>query len=276
MIILSVIMFGGSFALNDAYRKVQGDSLRTALEFTVISSTAGAVILFVTNKFVFEFTILTFILALISAVCSVMLTYCGFKALATVNLSMYSLFMMLGGMALPFIQGIVFYNEGISLAKIICFILICIALTVTIKKDGYGKNGKYYVLIFILNGMSGVISKFFTESSLPKTSAGGYSLLIAICSAVTAALMLCFVHKEKRQNKKSVLISVSGGIINRIANLILVIALMHVDASVQYPMVTGGVMIVSTFISYFGGNKPKAKELVSVALAFIAMLLLFI
>jgi len=50
---------------------------------------------------------------------------------------------------------------------------------------------------------------------------------------------------------------------------------MHVEASVQYPMVTGGVMIVSTVISCFGKNKPSVKELASVGLAFIGMLTLF-
>ena len=54
------------------------------------------------------------------------------------------------------------------------------------------------------------------------------------------------------------------------------IALAHVDASVQYPMVTGGTMIVSTIICFFGDKKPRKKELVSVAFAFVAMLLLFI
>ena len=63
---------------------------------------------------------------------------------------------------------------------------------------------------------------------------------------------------------------------NKIANLLLVIALAHVDASVQYPMVTGGVMIVSTAICFFGKKKPQKKELISVALAFLGMLALFI
>jgi hypothetical protein len=41
-------------------------------------------------------------------------------------------------------------------------------------------------------------------------------------------------------------------------------------------MVTGGVMIVSTLICFFGKNKPKKKELISVGLAFIGLLILFL
>ena len=69
----------------------------------------------------------------------------------------------------------------------------------------------------------------------------------------------------------------SSGALNKIANYILVVALASgIDTSIQYPMVTGGVMIVSTAAAYLTENKPKAKELISVALAFIGMLALFV
>jgi drug/metabolite transporter (DMT)-like permease len=64
-------------------------------------------------------------------------------------------------------------------------------------------------------------------------------------------------------------------VINRVANLLLVFALVYVDSSVQYPMVTGGTMIVSTLISCFGEKKPKRKEAMGVGLAFLGMCALF-
>ena len=63
---------------------------------------------------------------------------------------------------------------------------------------------------------------------------------------------------------------------NKIANFLLVLALAHVDVSVQYPMVTGGTMIVSTVICFFGDKKPSKKEILSVAFAFVGMLALFL
>ena len=44
--------------------------------------------------------------------------------------------------------------------------------------------------------------------------------------------------------------------------------------SVQYPMVTGGTIIVSTAICFFGKSKPSRRELISVALAFLGVLAL--
>ena len=68
--------------------------------------------------------------------------------------------------------------------------------------------------------------------------------------------------------------SAGSGALNKVANFILLIALMHVDASVQYPMVTGGTMIVSTIYCLIGGVKPKRKEVWSVIVAFFGMLML--
>lgn len=279
LIILSVIMFGGCFALNDVYQKQRGSSVKVSLQFSLVSSLAGLIVLLIINGFKLEFTLFTLIMALLTALVGFGFTYCGFKALGTINLSLYSLFSMLGGMALPFLQGILFYAEEVTLAKIICFALITVALFLTVERDKKKGGTIYYIGIFVLNGMSGVLSKIFTSAPFEKTSAAGYSILGALCTVVIASfLLLTFFRKkddEPKQTLSSIVVSSANGITNRLANFWLVIALAHVDASVQYPMVTGGVMIVSTLICFFGKNKPSGKEVLSVIVAFIGMLALF-
>ena len=281
LIILSVIMFGGSFALNDAYQKRRGSSVKISLWFSLIGSSAGAVVLFFANGFKFEFTPFTLVMSLIGSAIGFGFTFCGFRALGTINLSLYSLFSMLGGMLLPFLQGIIFYGEGITVAKIVCFVFIVAALMLTVERGEKKSGAIYYVGVFILNGLSGVFSKIFASTtSFEKTSAMGYSLLMASCTAVISAIILLIFFRKKDdsippETPVGVGICVTHGTINRVANLMLVIALAHVDASVQYPMVTGGVMIVSTLICFFGKNKPSKKEILSVIIAFVGMLALF-
>lgn len=41
-------------------------------------------------------------------------------------------------------------------------------------------------------------------------------------------------------------------------------------------MVTGGTIIFSTLFAFFGKNKPTRREPISVAVAFLAVLLLFV
>lgn len=296
LIMLSVVMFGFCFAINAEYSNRVGRSLKISLIFSSISSTAGLIVLLIINSFKLEFTLFTFIVALFSVANSILITFCGFQALGTINLSLYSLFMMLGGMVLPFLQGIIFYGEALTVSKIVCFIFITIALLFTIDKGTMGnkKAVLYYVAIFILNGMSGVISKIFTTAgsggllslftSTPfeKTSAAGFSILGAFLTVVVSLLLLLIFFRkpdEKQKNKNSLLtiaLASGGGILNRIANYVLVIALAFVDTSVQYPMVTGGVMIVSTVMAFFSKNKPKKNEIISVCIAFVGLLALFL
>ena len=279
LIILSVVMFGGCFALNDAYRKKRGSSIKISLQFSFVGSLVGFVFLMIVNGFKFEFTPFTLIMAILASINGFAFTFCSFKALDRINLSLYSLFSMLGGMVLPFLQGILFYGEKITVAKAVCFLFITVALVLTVEKGEKKQGTIYYVLVFVLNGMSGVLSKIFAESNLPKTSAIGYTNLISVCSVVISGILLLTVSKKGAESNRFSLVGTAicaaSGISNRVANLVLVVALAHVDASVQYPMVTGGVMIVSTLICFFGKNKPSKKEVLSIVIAFIGLLLLF-
>lgn len=280
LISLSVIMFGACFALSDTYRKLRGNTVKVTLQYTLVSTIAGLIVFLLLNGCKVEFTWFTFALSVVGTVNGLTLSFCSFKALGKINLSLYSLFMMLGGMVLPFLQGIIFFGEAITWAKVICFAFICVALVLTVEKGERKKGTIYYIGIFVLNGMSGVLSKIFTAADFAKTSPEGYSILSGICSITLVSILLLTFFRGKdntpKNTFKSVSVSAMNGIINRLANNWLVIALAYVDASVQYPMVTGGVMIVSTAICFFGKNKPSKKEVLSVAIAFIGMLALFL
>ncbi|MBQ7820794.1 MAG: hypothetical protein IJ391_00730 [Clostridia bacterium] len=280
LIILSVIMFGANFALKDAYRKIMGSSLKITLQYSFVAGIAGIVFMIIAGGFKFEFTWFTFIFAFFNSLNGILFTFCSFKALGVINLSLYSVFSMLGGMVLPFAFGIIFYGEPLTLAKSVCFIFIVVAIIITYKKGKQKKSSIiYYAGVFILNGMSGVYSKFFTEAPLEKTSAAGYSTWVAIWSLATTVILLLLFSKKlgatPHETPKTVAITVCSGGLNKIANYILVLALAHVDSSVQYPMVTGGVMIVSTIVCFLQKNRPSNREILSVTVAFIGLLALF-
>lgn len=277
LIILAVAMFGGCFALNDVYQKIRGSSLKISLQFSVTSSAAGLIVLLLINGCKVECTPFTLAMAMLAALNGVAYTFCSFRALGMINLSLYSLFSMLGGMVLPFLQGILFYGEALTVSKIVCFLFICAALVLTFEKGEKRGGTIYYIGIFVLNGMSGVISKWFSAAPFEKTSAAGYSILVTVSTIVLSAVLLLFFRNGKeapKETKFSLGVSAVGGIGNRVANYLLVASLAHVHASVQYPMVTGGVIIVSTLISFLGEKKPSPKEIASVILAFIGVLAL--
>ena len=277
LIMLSVVMFSGCFALKENYGKRQGSGIKQSMVFLLISSVAGLVVMVIFGGFKLSYTHFTGIMALLSSLNALGFTLCSFKALNTINLSVFSLYSMLGGMLLPFLQGVIFYGEELTVAKVLCLLFIAASLILTIQK-GTGKGGAiYYTGVFILNGMSGVISKIFASAPYPKTNAAGFMILSTIFNALIAAVIILILNKTKTNKQTPVTITLGAlsGSLNRIANYILVFALTFVDASVQYPLVTGGTIIVSTVICFIRGVKPSKKELASVVLAFLGMVILF-
>lgn len=275
LILAAVVMFGFQFFANQDYEKKNGNGIASSMIFICGSSLVGFVILLAINKFAFEFTWYTLFMSLITALNMMACLFCSMKALARINLSLYSIFSMLGGMLLPFFAGIMFYGEKLTLAKVLCFVVVTLALAVTFQKGKSQKGFIYYAGIFTFNGMSGVLSKIFQESTFEKTSAAGYSVLSALMTVIIAGIILLCNIKKAELPKKNSLLSLAGyGVLNKVANYLLLIALANVPASVQYPMVTGGVMIVSTILGFLTPNKPGKREIISLMLSFVGILML--
>ena len=117
LILLSVMIFGSCFALDDLYQRYRGSSIRISMEYALTSALAGLAVLAVINGFKLEYTPFTLVMALLNVLVSFGYTFCTFRALGSINLSLYSVFSMLGGMALPFLQGVLVYGESLTTGK---------------------------------------------------------------------------------------------------------------------------------------------------------------
>ena len=271
----AVTMFAFQFLFNQQYEKQCGSTFRAAALFSFGTNVTGFVILFLLNKCRFEFTWFSFFIALAASVNNLLYSYCSIRALGKINLSLYSVFAMLGGMTLPFIAGIAFFEEGLTAGKIICFIVIAASLFLTVE-PGKNKSGRlFYIGVFLLNGMSGVYSKFFKSAAFSKTGDRGYTMLIALCSVLLSGIALLANNSEKiKPQKKSLGCMGAYGILCNIGNYLLLLSLDKIPASAQYPLVTGGVMIISTIICFFTDKKPGKRDIASVALSFCGIMAL--
>ena len=275
IIMIAVLMFSMQFLFNQRFQKEYGSGLRSLLVFFLGYNAAGLLVLLIINGFRIEFTWFTLLLACLWSVNCLVLSFCSFKAFEKVNLSVYSLFSQLGGMMLPFFAGVILFDEKLTAGSVICFILVLISLLFTVKRGSGGSYVIYYAGIFVLNGMAGVLSKWFAAAPWEKTSSAGYSILSAAVAAVLAAIALLFVKGDRLKLSVRGATNMLGyGILNKIGNYLLLIALVHLPASVQYPMVTGGVMICSTVICFFTHQKPGKREIASLVLSFVGILAL--
>ena len=64
--------------------------------------------------------------------------------------------------------------------------------------------------------------------------------------------------------------------INSVGILMLLIALIHLPASVQYPLVTGGTMLFSLFISLLRHEKVTMRNFLGTALAIISTVIIIL
>ena len=277
----AVTMFGVQFFFNERYTRAEGAGMRAVLKFTLCANAAGAVILsavaLAQNGFRPERPApYTLGVAAAATVNGLLYNYCSCRSLSKINLSLYSVFSMLGGMTLPFVSGFLFFRETLTPGKAVCFVFIAAALAFTVKKDGRGGGWPYYAGIFVFNGMSGVLTKTYQFiDRFPKNRDAVYSATLACLMALAAAALLALNREtNERLPRRSAGFAAGYGVLSTVANFLLLLSLSHIPASAQYPFVTGGVMIVSTLLCYFTPKKPAKKDLAAVALAFAGLLAL--
>ena len=271
----AVTMFSFQFLFNGIFEKEYGNGIRAMFVFSAGSSLIGFLGLLIINGFRFEYTHFSMLMAFLAALDSIGYTYFSLKSLGRINLSLYSMFAMLGGMILPAVTGIIFYDEPLTVGKGICYVLILLSLLLSVKKDKKTSGYIYYMGVFMLNGLSGVLSTIFQNAPYEKTSEAGYSMLIALIALIICLIFLPFVKGDGKKLTKKAILSMGGyGVLCRGGNYLLLIALAHLPASAQYPFVTGGVMIISTIICCFTANKPSKREILGVGIAFAALLIL--
>lgn len=275
MITVSAFLFSLQFMFNHGYQKENGSSWPFSLKFSLYTSITGFVILLVINQFQMKITMFSLLIAFLYGAVSISLSYSSIKAFEYANLSVYSVFSMIGGMILPFIYGIL-CGEKCNAVKLICCILIAISVMMTINKGKQLRKAfKYYMAVFFLNGMVGVISKFHQSYTALCVDSASFIMLTKLTTILLSTLIMLTLHERNFTiNKKAFLYCAGYSVFNSVGNLMLLIALLYLPASVQYPIVTGGVIVFSTLIDIVRKVHVTKKELLSAIIAFISAILM--
>lgn len=273
MLIFAAALFASQFLFNQKFNEECGSTWHASLIFTLYTSVVSFVAMLLINGFRLQFSIFSFVMVLIYAAVNILYSYMSIKAFSVVNLSVYSVFAMLGGMILPFLYGIVFCNESITFGKIICCILITVSLLITVS-SGKKKGKLYYLSVFILNGLVGVLSTIH-QGNINAVGSVDFMALnrivtVVICIVIWLASGRNTLKISRRAFGDSALYAIFCGF----GNLLTLISLKHLQASVQYPIITGGVIVLSLLISIIRKEQITRRDIISALFAFIATILI--
>ena len=279
LLILASGLFGGMFVFQQMYTRSEGSLLRTTLLFGLLTGLMRFPLAFALYGTHYTFHVTGVIIAALYAAVGIGTTLFSAKAFGVTNMALYSVFMMLGGMLLPFAVGLVFYSEPLTVGKAVGCLLVAAAVAVGAEfKNGEKKSsvkGLFYCFgVFIMNGLSGVFAKI-NQSAENGLDSGSFFLAAAVTTVVMSAVLVGVLSagvKEKMLHnpKKAIVASVLYGIASGGGNLLLLIALESLPASVQYPLVTGTTMAFSAFFGFCRKEKLTRRAVLSVVLALVA------
>lgn len=309
MLIGASFLFGSQFMVTKAFEKNYGKTVRASLSFSLLYSLFAGVIFFIikliSSGTVFNLNPFSLCMAFGLSLVNILSSAIGIKTLALGDIAVYSLFLMLGGMIVPFFAGIVFLKESVSVCNLIGVAIMIIALCLPVFFGKQNKNAGeaqtdgdtkkktsvfFYVLcvfLFILNGLSSTLSKF---NSVREGAALGaeftfytYGIQFVI-SFAAFALTTASGKSDKTQNeeKQPVILfrpvaigcGAAFGAVNGTAFLMSSVAAEHVVAVAQYPLITGATILFSSLLAFlFYREKPTALQLVQIVISLAATIL---
>ncbi len=318
LLFVSAILFAGQFLLTKQFQRFNGEGLASTLKLSLFAYLTIAIFFFVkaqigADGFRFGFSWFTLGVTLGIALVSVSCVYLSIKVLGVANMSVYSIFMMMGGIILPSLVGMIFYGEKLTCLKGVSIALMLVAILFTTKSDDRKTTKKtwlYYIGVFLLNGMVGVL--FTVHQNQPALSA--YSERVngvlqsnsdvfmswyGISTALLAgAVMLGYTLFGKKAHKMenaegsertktsvcgkallSILIGVGYGLANGVGNYFISLSTSPgcLGSSVTFPIVNGGTIIFSGLMGIFlYKEKCTWKTLVGFAIIILSTVLFMI
>lgn len=299
MIIFSVLLFSVQFVFTKCYQKERGAHFSASILQLVLSSAFFIPLYLIMNNFKVEFTFFSFIIALLYSINGMLCTIFGMKVLEKTTLSVYTLFLMLGGMIVPFVYGL-FTGESFTLIKAVAVILVALSLLVDVKKEDDKKVNLKLILccmmIFLTNGLAHVLTYIHQRSTLDTVNTSSFLLLAFMCKLVITGGLLSWIMFNKKKiepiEKEPVCVQEKGKalrswlvtigviigyvVVSGLAQWISAYTAVYVDAGIKSTIITGGCIVMSAFFGLIFGEKITLIKILQLALALVGVVLMML
>lgn len=278
MLTSAALLLVMDFSMNKIYQSLRGTSLNSSLFFNLVLGLATAIIFFVINRFKLSASPYSALAALLMGAMTMTYNIIGLRILKQGSMAIYSLFLMIGGMALPYVWGLAFLNETFSTVRTIGLVLI-IGGVILSNFSGEKINLKQICMclaVFVLNGLVSIVSKMHQiEVNYQCVSTIEFIILGGIFKFFISGILLIFLRSkggqiyEKNNFSKSLLIIISSAVISGSSYFLQLYGAKSLPATVLYPFVTGGSIVFSALAdTTFFKERLSRKLIISLGLCF--------
>lgn len=301
ILVLAAVCIAAQFNVNKVYQQKFVSGIADMLFFPFVCGIVNLIFFTLLGLCLYgrlpEFSVFSFLMSIVLALISTLSFAVGLLIMKYGKISAYSVFMMLGGMILPYFYGVIMLDEAVSAARIIGLIILVCALPCSVlnpdkksDRSNRANNMKFYymlcVFIFIINGCTSIISKVHSinTSAIPAVNFIVYVNLWQMI--INGAAYFIFSRKqtkstvqENTQNKSSgknymVLTITAYAIVSGVGFLFQLISAETVPAVALYPFITGGSIILSTIgARIFFKEKISMLMLVGIIMSFAGTVL---
>lgn len=300
MLFAAVVLLALQFVMNKLYQSKNGSAIRTSLLYTTLTGLACGLIFLVINGFHIEVTLFSLLCACGIAGLCLGYNLLGFRIFSLGNFSVYTMFLMLGGMLLPFLFGMIFLGDAkeLSAVSLVCRIagVVLLALSMVFpclgQKKDEGRDTKTKTLfivlcfcVFVMNGFVSILSKLHQIGDPAAIVDGGSFVFLTntINGLVSGVILLILCARDGKKPELSkafplwqlIAVVLGCALFNGMSYLLqLRVASSPLPASVQYPMLTGGSVVLTALAGFlFFREKPDKLSFSGILLSFAATFL---
>lgn len=287
LVFISVVLLAANFMVTKLYQKNRPSNLKSSLDFGIIGAPVTFLLIFALNGFTMTVSTFSVVNCILKSLCAAY-SILGFEIMRRGNVAIYTLFLMSGGMLVPAVYGWLFLGEPATPLRVLGVAVI--VFSVILSNLSKEKPNKILLLlcvaVFFMNGGVSVFSKLHQINPDEAVSTTDYMLIGILTSFLLNSFLRLgiFVKERLSKQEKNDIAQVPRGKLKLSALfpifLILLSAVVSnasyflqlegargLPASVLYPMITGGSVVLSgIFALVFFGEKLSKREWISIAL----------
>lgn len=244
------VLLAANFAVRKKCTADWGQGLRAALLFNLVLGLLGGGLTAALGGIRVTVSVYSAILAFGVSACTAAYTVLGFRMMARGGLTQYTIFLMTGGMAVPYLFGAVVLHEPLSGGPLAGIAVLCGAVAVTQGRSGAAHGCTMLgIAVFLLNGATSVLSKLHSISAAA-VPAADFVVLTNGAKVILCGVLLLLLRRDSappvRMTVPMLLWAAAAALTDCGAYVLLLRCAAALPATVLYPFNTGTTLLLTT------------------------------